>query len=312
MNPYHPIGVFDSGLGGLTVLREIRRLLPGEDLLYVADSAHAPYGDKSMAFIESRAIAITEFLLERGAKAIVVACNTATGAAAHLLRARYTVPVIAMEPAVKPAVERTRSGVVAVLATRRTLAGHNFSALLGRLDTNAEILLQPCPGLVERVEAGDLAGEGTRALLRTYLDPMLARGADTLVLGCTHYPLLAPVIQELAGPDVIIVDSGAAVAHQVRRRLSAAELLAPADRTGCERFWTSAHPARMQALMARLWAGEVESDAGDEPSSPAGLALEPNHGSAFLPVRSAGMSVGARGSISSSMNTNASTSATAT
>ena len=281
MNPHHPIGVFDSGLGGLTVLREIRRLLPGEDLLYVADSAHAPYGDKSMAFIESRSIAITEFLLERGAKAIVVACNTATGAAAKLLRTRYSVPLIAMEPAVKPAVERTRSGVVAVLATRQTLASHNFSVLLGRLETNAEILLQPCPGLVERVEAGDLAGEGTRELLRGYLEPLLARGADTLVLGCTHYPLLTPLIQDLAGPDVLILDSGMGVARQVRRRLSEAELLAPEERTGRERFWTSAQPARMHALMARLWAGEVElahwfeSETQDDPRSSGGLALEP-------------------------------------
>ena len=281
MNPQHPIGVFDSGLGGLTVLREIRRLLPGEDLLYVADSAHAPYGDKSMAFIESRSIAITEFLLERGAKAIVVACNTATGAAAKLLRTRYSVPLIAMEPAVKPAVERTRSGVVAVLATRQTLASHNFSVLLGRLETDADILLQPCPGLVERVEAGDLAGEGTRELLRGYLEPLLARGADTLVLGCTHYPLLTPLIQELVGPEVLILDSGMGVARQVRRRLSEAELLAPEARTGRAHFWTSAHPARMHALMARLWAGEVElahwveSEAEDARRSPGGLALEP-------------------------------------
>jgi glutamate racemase len=281
MTPHHPIGVFDSGLGGLTVLREIRRLLPGEDLFYVADSAHAPYGDKSMAFIESRSIAITEFLLERGAKAIVVACNTATGAAAKLLRTRYSVPLIAMEPAVKPAVERTRSGVVAVLATRQTLASHNFSVLLGRLETDAEILLQPCPGLVERVEAGDLAGEGTRELLRGYLEPLIARGADTLVLGCTHYPLLTPLIQELAGPDVLVLDSGMGVARQVYRRLSEADLLAPEDRGGRERFWTSAHPARMHALMARLWAGEVElarwveSEAEDDQKSPGGLALEP-------------------------------------
>ena len=281
MNPHHPIGVFDSGLGGLTVLREIRRLLPGEDLLYVADSAHAPYGDKSMAFIESRAIAITEFLLERGAKAIVVACNTATGAAARLLRARYSVPLIAMEPAVKPAVARTRSGVVAVLATRQTLASHNFSVLLGRLETDAEILLQPCPGLVERVEAGDLAGDETRKLLRGYLEPLLARGADTLVLGCTHYPLLTPLIQDLAGPDVLILDSGTGVARQVRRRLSEAGLLAPEERAGRERFWTSTHPARMQALMARLWAGEVElapwieTDPRDDPRAQGALALEP-------------------------------------
>ena len=257
MTATQPIGVFDSGVGGLTVLREIRILLPNEDLLYVADSAHAPYGDQSADFIAARTLAITEFLLERGAKAIVVACNTATGAAAQLLRARYPLPVIAMEPAVKPAVARTRSGVVAVLATRQTLASRSFAALLGRLETQTEIVLQPCPGLVECVEAGDLSGERTRELLRSYLDPVLARGADTLVLGCTHYPWLTPLIQELAGAEVLVLDSGVAVARQVQRRLSEAGLLAPAGRVGCEQFWTSAPSSQMQALLSRLWGTDV-------------------------------------------------------
>lgn len=247
-----PIGVFDSGVGGLTVLREIRRELPHEDLLYVADSGHAPYGDKPPAFIESRAIAITEFLLAQGAKTLVMACNTATGAAAPLLRSRYPVPIIAMEPAIKPAVEQTRSGVVGVLATRQTVASHNFSDLLRRLAQHAEILAQPCPGLVEQVEAGDLDGAPTRALLAGYLAPLLARGADTLVLGCTHYPHLTPLIQELAGPQVVVLDSGAAVARQVRRRLTESGLLAPAERTGRERFWTSGSPSA-QPLFSRLW-----------------------------------------------------------
>ena len=280
MTPNHPIGVFDSGLGGFTVLREIRRLLPTEDLLYVADSGHAPYGDKPMSTIEARAIAITEFLLDQGAKAIVVACNTATGAAARLLRTRYPVPIIAMEPAVKPAVERTRSGVVAVLATRQTLASHNFSVLLERIGTGVEILLQPCPGLVERVEAGDLDSERTRDLLNGYLAPLLARGADTLVLGCTHYPFLTPLIQELAGPGTLVLDSGAAVARQVQRRLNEADLLAPPDKTGRERFWTSGNPATVHGLMTRLWPSEVVLEALTETSvrtasTPCGaLALE--------------------------------------
>ena len=186
MNPRQPIGVFDSGVGGLSVLREIRRELPHEDLLYVADCGHAPYGDKPLAAIESRAVAITEFLLAQGAKTVVVACNTATGAAARVLRSRYPVPIVAMEPAVKPAVERTRSGVVGVLATRQTLASQTFAALLDRIDHCTRILPQPCPGLVERVESGDLDGAPTRTLLTGFLQPLLARGADTLVLGCTH------------------------------------------------------------------------------------------------------------------------------
>ena len=257
MNPRQPIGVFDSGVGGLSVLREIRRELPHEDLLYVADCGHAPYGDKPLAAIESRAVAITEFLLAQGAKTVVVACNTATGAAARVLRSRYPVPIVAMEPAVKPAVERTRSGVVGVLATRQTLASQTFAALLDRIDHCTRILPQPCPGLVERVESGDLDGAPTRTLLTGFLQPLLARGADTRVLGCTHYPHLTPLIEELAGPDVAVLDSGAAVARLVRRRLTEAGLLAPADRIGRERFWTSGHPMATQGLIARLWRAEV-------------------------------------------------------
>ncbi|MFY9973626.1 MAG: glutamate racemase [Chromatiaceae bacterium] len=254
---HQPIGVFDSGVGGLSVLREIREALPHEDLLYVADSGHAPYGDKPMEVIEARSVAITEFLLEQGAKAVVVACNTATGAAARVLRTRYSVPIVAMEPAVKPAVARTRSGVVGVLATRRTLESHNFSLLMERVGSGAEVMRQPCPGLVERVEAGDLDSDYTSALLADYLQPLLERGADTLVLGCTHYPHLVPLIGQLAGPDVAVLDSGAAVARQVRRRLESIDLLAPAGRPGTERFWTSGCPVGTHGLMTRLWRSVV-------------------------------------------------------
>jgi glutamate racemase len=273
-----PIGVFDSGVGGLTVLREIRRELPQEDLLYVADSGHAPYGDKPMEVIEARAVAITEFLLEQGAKAVVVACNTATGAAARLLRSRYPVPIVAMEPAVKPAVAQTRSGVIGVLATRRTLESHNFCVLMERVGTGAEVLLQPCPGLVERVEEGDLDGDHTRALLVDYLRPLLERGADTLVLGCTHYPHLIPLIGRLAGPEVAVLDSGAAVARQVRRRLESLGLLASPQRPGAERFWTSGCPVGTHGLMTRLWQAEVRlerlpvSPVEDDAREPLGIA----------------------------------------
>ncbi len=265
-----PIGVFDSGVGGLSVLREIRRELPQDDLLYVADSGHAPYGDKPVEHIEARALAITEFLIARGAKAVVVACNTATGAAARLLRCRYPVPIVAMEPAVKPALELTRSGVVGVLATRQTLVSHNFSRLLERLGGTGEVLLQPCPGLVERVEAGDLCGEHTRSLLAGYLTPLLDRGADAIVLGCTHYPHLRPLIRELAGPGVAVLDSGAAVARQVRRRLEAAGLAVPAGPPGRESFWTSGEPGHSHALMSRLWHSEVRLE-----RLPAGSAATP-------------------------------------
>lgn len=279
MSPINPIGVFDSGIGGLSVLHEIRRMLPGEDLLYVADSAHAPYGDKSQQFIESRSIAISEFLVNRHAKAIVVACNTATGAAVTTLRSRFSVPIIAMEPAVKPAVENTTSGIIGVLATSRTLASDNFVRLFSRYSSDVEILGQACPGLVEQVEAGDLSGNKTRKLLEHYVLPLLKQGADTIVLGCTHYPFLAPMIQEIAGPTVAVIDSAAAVARQLRRRLEVSNLLANGGidsiamypiaasecaglqngaRIGKEYFWTSGLLDQAQPLVSQLWKMDVE------------------------------------------------------
>jgi glutamate racemase len=249
----NPIGVFDSGVGGLSVLREIRRQLPAENLIYVADSGNAPYGDKPQEFIEKRSLAITRFLLDLGAKAIVVACNTATGAAVASLRSRFTLPIVAMEPAIKPAAAQTRTGVVGVLATRRTLASHNFVKLFERYGTEAEILPQACPGLVEQVEAGDLAGVKTRDLLERYLSPLLAKGADTLVLGCTHYPFLRALIREIAGPNVAVIDSSEAVARQLRHRLDVHRLLADTGREGQERFWSSGDPAIAGPIMEQLW-----------------------------------------------------------
>ncbi|HEY8034131.1 MAG TPA: glutamate racemase [Methylobacter sp.] len=258
MSSANPIGVFDSGVGGLSVLHEIRRALPGENLLYVADSAHAPYGDKSQQFIEDRSIAISEFLVSRNVKAIVVACNTATGAAVTTLRSRFFMPIIAMEPAVKPAAESSQSGVIGVLATSRTLASDNFVKLFARYGEDVEILGQACPGLVEQVEAGDLSGNKTRLLLEKYVLPLLERGADTIVLGCTHYPFLAPLIQEIAGSGVAVIDSAAAVARQLRRRLEVVDLLADAERVGTECFWTSGVLDKAKPLVSQLWKPDVE------------------------------------------------------
>lgn len=258
MSAPHPIGVFDSGVGGLSVLHEIRRTLPAEDLLYVADSGYAPYGDKSQQFIEARSIAITEFLVSRQAKAIVVACNTATGAAVTTLRSRFSMPIIAMEPAVKPAAESTKSGVIGIMATSRTLVGDNFTKLFARYGEEVQILGQACPGLVEQVEAGDLAGDKTRLLLEGYVLPLLERGADTIVLGCTHYPFLAPLIQEMAGPDVAVIDSAAAVARQLRRRLEVIDLLADVARVGMECFWTSGALDKAKPVISQLWRSDAE------------------------------------------------------
>jgi glutamate racemase len=274
MKAGYPIGVFESGVGGLSVLHEVRRELPGEDLLYVADSGHAPYGDKPAEFIEARTIAIVEFLISQRAKAIVVACNTATGVAVKKLRARFTLPIIAMEPAVKPAAAHTTSGVIGVLATSRTIASDNFAKLHERFGADVKILMQPCPGLVEQVEAGNLSGDNTRALVERYVVPLLEQGADTLVLGCTHYPFLTALIQEIAGSSVAILDPSAAIARELRRRLASANLLSSESHTGTERFWTSTAPDAAQPVISQLWRVEVEVSSlpNDKPDAVSSLS----------------------------------------
>lgn len=252
-----PVGVFDSGVGGLSVLRQVRKELPGEDLLYVADSAHAPYGERSRAFIEERAIAISEFLISQRAKAIVVACNTATGMAVETLRSRFSLPIVGMEPALKPAVSTTKSGVVGVLATTQTLSSAKFSRLLAEYGAKVEVLLQACPGLVEQVEKADLSGAATRVLVEKYVRPLLDGHADTLVLGCTHYPFLSQLIQEVAGADVSIIDPAVAIARELRRRLQGDARLSARTHGGSERFWTSGPIDSVQRVMSELWGSPV-------------------------------------------------------
>jgi len=248
-----PVGVFDSGVGGLSVLGEINALLPEESLLYVADGGHIPYGEKSPAFIRERCVAVAEFFREQGAKALVVACNTATVAAVADMRQRYPDwPIVGMEPAVKPAAAATRSGVVGVLATTGTLQSAKFAALLDRFATDVKVVTQPCPGLVELIETGQLHSEALRTLLRHYVEPLLAAGCDTLILGCTHYPFLKPLLRGMIPPSVVLIDTGAAVARQLQRLLAQRGLLAdgPALPT---RFWTSADPEHLRNILPILW-----------------------------------------------------------
>jgi glutamate racemase len=249
------IGVFDSGVGGLSVLQHIRLTLPHARLIYVADSAHVPYGDKSAHYIERRAVALTRFLIEQGAQAIVIACNTATAAAASALRSEFAIPIIGMEPAVKPAVTATKSGVVGVLATIGTLESARFAALLERYAGNVKIVTQGCPGLVEQVERGELHSQETRDLIARYTEPLLAHGADTLILGCTHYPFLAPLIREIAGDSITLVDTGAAVARQLARRLASELPAYPPDAgpTAGELFFTSGDDTQASRIMSLLW-----------------------------------------------------------
>lgn len=231
-SPGAPIGVFDSGVGGLSVLRHICAQLPHEEVMYFADSGHAPYGDKTEEYVVERALAVTAFLLSHGAKALVVACNTATVAAIKAVRARYPeLPVVGVEPGLKPAAAATRSGKVGVLATARTLKGDKFLQLREQISaaTQAEFLLQPAVGLVNEIEKGDLHSQAIADMLERYVAPLLEQGADTLVLGCTHYPFVRDgierVLREHARDDVTLIDTGDAVARQLVRLLEAGGLL---------------------------------------------------------------------------------------
>lgn len=219
-----PIALFDSGIGGTTVLREVARLLPGESLLYLADQARCPYGPRSERTLQHYSRDNTEWLLERGAKMVVVACNTASAAALQWLRARYPrLPFVGMVPAVKPAALATRSGVVGVLATPTTMQGKLLRDVIDRWAAGVQVVTRVAPGLVEAIEAGEMASDTSRAIVQEALAPMLAAGADTLVLGCTHYPYLIPLIRDLA-PSLDVVDAAPAVARQVARRLAALDL----------------------------------------------------------------------------------------
>ncbi len=215
-----PIGVFDSGVGGLSVLRAIRERLPDEDMIYVADQAHVPYGPRPREEVLQFAEEIVRYLLGRGVKLIVVACNTASAVALHGLRETFPeIPFVGMEPAVKPAAERTQSGVVGVLATPATFQGELYASTVERFAQGVTVLQDTCPGLVEQIEKGALDTSETRQILEDALLPMLAQGMDRVVMGCTHYPFVIPVIKEIVGDGVEVVDPSPAIARQVERLL---------------------------------------------------------------------------------------------
>ena len=255
------IGVFDSGLGGLSVLLYLRAALPEASFCYIADSANAPYGDKSDDFIAERSLRISQFLIDQQVSAIVVACNTATAAAISQLRERYPIPLIGVEPAVKPAAETSVSGIVGVLATSGTIASDRFISLQNRFTHQTEIITRACPGLVELIEAAELDRSAVLELLQEFINPMLDKGADTLVLGCTHYSLIRELIQQVAGKGVSIVDAGQAVARETRRRLQEGNILADEGQPGSIRFLTSGDPLVQEPLFARYWGTQVQVNA---------------------------------------------------
>lgn len=253
-----PIGLFDSGVGGISVLKHIRDLMPHESLIYVADSKHAPYGNQTPEFIQDRSFKIAEFLLKQGVKALVVACNTATAAAVAGLRERYPdLTIIGMEPAVKPAVAATKTGVVGVLATSGTLKSAQFAGLLEHYGQGVEVVTQACVGLVECVEKGELTSPSTLALLKQYVKPLLDAKADTIVLGCTHYPFVRTLIEQLVGKDVVLIDTGAAVAKHLKHRLQENQLLCAGDELGGVSFWSNNEAADTEKVISALWGEQV-------------------------------------------------------
>ncbi len=258
MSAENPIAVFDSGVGGISVLKHIHALLPHEPLLYVADSKYAPYGNKTAAEIQARCFEIAEFLIAKNAKALVVACNTATAAAIDALRAKYNLPIIGMEPAVKPAAEASRNGIIGVLATTGTLKSAQFAALLESYGRNVKVVTQACVGLVECIERGELNTANTKVLVQQYCAPLLAEGADTIVLGCTHYPFIKPLIEQAVGNNVAIIDTGAAVAKYLQKKLAEQDLLATTTAEANVTFWTNSQADNATLVIGALWGAKAD------------------------------------------------------
>jgi glutamate racemase len=251
-----PLGIFDSGVGGLSVVREIRRALPAEHLLYVADTAHCPYGDRPLEEVRARALAVGGHLQGTGAKVVVTACNTATGAALERLREVLTVPVVGLEPAVKTAAARTRNRRIGVLATAGTLHSERFARLVRAHAQGTQVVPQPCPGLVELIEEGHFDGDRLGECLARLLRPLQDAQVDTVVLGCTHYPFVREAIARVLGAEVELVDSAPAIARRVTTLLAEGRMQAAAGE-GSLHVFTTGDAARMQPVVERLWGAPV-------------------------------------------------------
>ncbi|MCC6567815.1 MAG: glutamate racemase [Anaerolineales bacterium] len=251
--PNSPIGIFDSGIGGLSVLRAIRGLMPDESVVYFGDQIHIPYGPRPMEQIGRFSEVITNFLLQQQAKIVVVACNTASAAALKDLRIKFPeMQFVGMEPAVKPAAERTQTGRVGVLATPATFQGALYASVVERFANGVELFQDTCAGLVQQIEQGNLDGRETRQILENALQPMLEKNIDTVVLGCTHYPFVIPVIEQIVGENVRVIDPAPAVAKQTKRLLEAGGLVNPASAGEKIRLFTSGNVKALQSLLPAL------------------------------------------------------------
>lgn len=252
-NSTFAIGIFDSGVGGISVLRAIREQMPEESVIYFGDQGHVPYGPRSMEQIQSFSETITRFLLEQGAKIIVVACNTASAAALKYVREKFPdVPFVGMEPAVKPAAERTQTGKVGVLATPATFQGALYASVVERFANGVELFQDTCPGLVQQIEQGKLNDEETRRILEDALLPMLEKNIDTVVLGCTHYPFVIPLIQQIVGENVRVIDPAPSVARQAGRLLETGGMRNKSVSRGEVKFYTSGDPDALKSLLPIL------------------------------------------------------------
>ncbi len=246
-----PIGVFDSGVGGVSILKELVKLMPNENYIYLGDSANAPYGTKTLEQVVALVCKDAEYLYDKGVKALVVACNTATSAAIHILREKYKdIPVIGIEPALKPAVLSAEHPTVLVMATPMTLREEKFRRLMQRFESEAEIVPLPCPGLMEFVERGELQSEALEQYLRNLFAPY--ETVDAVVLGCTHYPFVRGMIQKVLGKGAVLFDGGEGTARETRRQLSDRELLNPSEEKGNVVFENSAEEERLLRLCEEL------------------------------------------------------------
>lgn len=253
-----PVAVFDSGVGGLSILRDMRRLLPNEDIIYLADQGHVPYGPRPLAEIQGFVKGIVRFFLELNVKAVVIACNAASAAGLKQARQLFPeIPFVGMEPAVKPAARNTRTGVIGVITTKATYQGELFASVIDRFAQDVQVVTQVCPEFVTLVESGQLDGPATRRAAQTYLRPLLDAGIDQLVLGCTHFPFLMPVIQETVGPGVEIIDPGPAIARQAGRVIAAHRRAG--DYPGEVVYFTSGDAHAFHSLAERLMGVRIEA-----------------------------------------------------
>ncbi|WP_210560420.1 glutamate racemase [Psychrosphaera aestuarii] len=251
-----PIGIFDSGVGGLSIAKDIHALMPNENLIYVADQAYAPYGSKSPQQIQQRCQSITQFLIEKNCKAIVVACNTATVNAISFLREQYSLPIIGVEPGIKPAALNSRSGIIGVLATEQTIQSAAFSSLINRFKQHVKVEVQACPKMVELVEANNLLSDEALSIVAEYISPLLEKGADQIALGCTHYVFLEPLISKVINDRAEIVNTASPVAAQVQRRLLEKNLLSNAKHKGNVTLFSSSASEQNINLLNQLWGSE--------------------------------------------------------